>query len=142
MQGPLVVNIVFWCLLLYVCTRVLQLSRLLQIFFYLVQNRSLPKKKIKNTKFEKKKFRFRGRTEAFFTEDLVFARFGAARWCYVKSLLLMSHCKIERLFLVFYIKKKFSTTSKTVYIYVFFSELIAVKIDRVYVRRNYNRNSI
>ena len=64
--------------------------------------------------------RFRGRTETFFTQNLVFALFSAARWCYVKSLLLMSHCKIERLLLVFDIQKNFTTTSNTVYIYVFF----------------------
>ena len=61
-----------------------------------------------------------GRTEAFFTQELVFVLFSVARWCYVKSLLLMSHCKIEHLILVLYIQKNFSTASKTVYMYVFF----------------------
>ena len=92
-------------------------------------------KKIKDTKFEKKKLRFRGRTETFFTQDLVFVLFCAAIWCYVKSLLLMSRCKIEHSLLVLYIQKNFSTTSKTVYMYVFclfFSELIVVKIYHVY----------
>ena len=85
-----------------------------------------------------------GRTETFFTQDLVFDLFCAARWCYVKSLLLMSHCKIEHLVLVLYIQKNFTTTSKTVNIYVFclfFSELIVVKIDHLSVLGNYNRNS-
>ena len=125
------------------CTRVLQLPRPLPIFFYLLQNRRLPKK-IRNTKFEKKK-RFRGRTLTFFTQDLVFTLFCAARWCNVKSLLLMSHCKSEHSLLVLYIQKNFSTTSKTVYIYLcflFFSESKVVKIDHVYVQGNYNRNSI
>ena len=125
-------------------SRVLRLPRPLRIFFYLLQNSRLPKK-IKCTKFEKKKLRFRGRTETFFTQDFVFDLFCAARWCYVKSLLLMSHCKIEHLVLVLYIQKNFKTTSKTLYIYVFclfFSELIVVKIDHVSVRGNYNRNSI
>ena len=39
--------------------------------------------------------------------------------------------------------KNFNTTSKTAYIYVFglfFSELIVVKIDHIYVRGNCNRN--
>ena len=61
-----------------------------------------------------------GRAETFFTQELVFVLCCAARWCYVKSLLLMSHCKIEHLILVLYIQKNFSTTSKTVYMYVFF----------------------
>ena len=98
--------------------RVWQLPRSLPIFFYLLQNRRFPKK-IKNTKFEKKKLRFRGRTKIYFTRDLVFALFRAARWCYVKSLLLMSHCKIEHSLLALYIQKNFNTTSNTVYIYVF-----------------------
>ena len=119
-----------------ITTRVFQLPRPLRIFFYLLQNRRLPKK-IKCTKFEKKKLRFRGRTETFFTQDLVYNLFCAARWCYVKSLLLMSHCKIEHSVLVLYIKKNFNTTSKTVYIYVFFlSELIVIKINHVSVRGN------
>ena len=71
------------------------------------------------TKFEKKQLGFRGRTETFFTQDLVFDLFCAARWCYVKPLLLMSHCKFEHLVLVLYIQKNFNTISKTVYIYVF-----------------------
>ena len=57
----------------------------------------------------------------------------------------MSHCKIEHLLLVLYIQKNFTTTSKTVYIYVvclFLSELIVVKINHVSVLGNYNRNSI
>ena len=120
--------------------RVLQLPRPIRIFFYLLQNRRLPKK-IKNTKFEKKKLRFRSRTETFFTQDLVFVGFSAARWCYVISLLLMSLCKIEHLLLVLYnIQKKFTSTSKTVYIYVFclfLSELIVVKVDQVSVLGNY-----
>ena len=61
-----------------------------------------------------------GRAETFFTQELVFVLFHAARWCYVKSLLLMSHCKIEHLILVLYIQKNFRTTSKTVYMYVDF----------------------
>ena len=73
--------------------RMLPLLRPFRIFFYLLQNKRLPKK-IKNTKFEKK-LRFGSRTETFFTQDLVFALFCAASWCYVKFLLLMSHCKIE-----------------------------------------------
>ena len=92
-----------------------------------------------------KKLRFRGRTETFFTQDLVFVLFSATRWCYVKFLLLMSHYKIEHSLLILYIQKNFNTTSKTVYIYVFslfFSELIVVNIDYVYVRENCNRNSI
>ena len=60
-----------------------------------------------------------GHTETFFTQDLVLVLFCAARWCYVKSLLLLSHCKIEHSLLVLYIQKNFSTTSKTVHIYVF-----------------------
>ena len=64
----------------------------------------------------------------------------------MKSLLLMSHCKIEQSLLVLYIQQNFNTTSKTVYIYVFlcvfFQKYIVVKIDHVYVRGNYNRNSI
>ena len=93
----------------------------------------------------RKKMRFRDRTETFFTLDLVLFLFCAARWCYVKSLLLMSHCKIEHSLLVLNIQKNFNTTSKTAYIYVFclfFSESIIVKIDHVYERGNYNRNSI
>ena len=42
-------------------------------------------------------------------------------------------------------KKKFTTTSKTVYIYVFclfLAELIVVKIDHVSVLGNYNKHSI
>ena len=74
--------------------RVLQLHRPLRIFFYLLQNRRLAKK-IKITKFEKKILKFRGRTETFFTQDLIFVLFCAARWCYVKSFLLMSHLKVE-----------------------------------------------
>ena len=56
----------------------------------------------------------------------------------------MSHCKIENLVLVLYIQKNFNTTSKTVYIYVFFffSVLTVVKIDHFSVRGNYNKNSI
>ena len=104
------------------------------------------KKKIKNTKFEKKKLRFRGRTETFFTQDLVFVLFFAVRRCYVKLLLLMSHCKIEHSLLILYIQKNFSKTFRTVYMYVFsfffFSELIVVNIDHVCVGGNCNRNSI
>ena len=77
-------------------------------------------------------------------QDLVFVLFCTARWCYMKSLLLMSHYKTEHLLLVLYIQKNFTTTSKTVYIYVFclfLSELIVVKIDHVSVLGNYNRNS-
>ena len=124
--------------------RVLQLPRYLRIFCYLLQNRRLVKK-IKNTKFEKKKLRLKGRTETFSTQALVFVLFCAARWCYVKSLLLMSHCKIEHLLLVLYIQKNFTTTSKTVYIYafcLFLSKLVVVKIDHVSVLGNYNRNSV
>ena len=66
----------------------------------------------------------------FFTQNLVFVLFSAARWRYVKSLLPMSYCKIEHSLLVLYNRKNFSTTSKTVYMYVFlfvfFSELIVV----------------
>ena len=79
-----------------------------------------------------------------FFQDLVFVLFCAARWCYVKSLLLMSHCKIEHLLLVLYIQKNSTTTSKTVYIYIFclfLSELIEVKIDHVSVLGKYNRKS-
>ena len=101
-----------------VYTRVLQLPRPLSIFFYLLQTRRL-QKKIKNTKFEKKRLRFRGHAEIFFTQDVVFVLFFAARWCYVKSLLLISHCKFEHSLLVLNIQKNFSPTSKTVYIYVF-----------------------
>ena len=89
--------------------------------------------------------RFRGRIETFFTQDLVFVLFCAARWCYVKSFLLIIHCKIEHSLLVLYIQKNFSTSSKTVRMYVFclfFSELIVVKIDHVFELGNYNRNSI
>ena len=113
--------------------RALQLPRPLSIFFYLLQNRRLPKK-IKNTKFEEKKLRFWGRTKTFFTQDLVFVLFCAPRWCYVKSLLLISHSKIKHSLLVLNIQKNFSTTPKTVYIYVFclfFSKLIVVKIDHM-----------
>ena len=56
----------------------------------------------------------------------------------------MSYYKIEHSLLILYIQKNFNT-SKTVYIYVFsmfFSELIVVNIDHVYVRENCNRNSI
>ena len=60
----------------------------------------------------------------------------------MKSLLLMSHSKIEHLLLVLNIQKNFSTTPKTVYIYVVFFELIVVKIDHIYVRENYKKNSI
>ena len=77
-------------------------------------------------------------------QDLVFVLFCAARWCYEKSLLLMSHCKIESLLLVLYIQKNFTTASKTVYIYVFcsfLSELIVVKIDHISVLGTYNINS-
>ena len=98
--------------------RALQLPRPLPITFYLLQNRRLSKK-IKNAKLEKKKLRFRGRTETFFTQDLVYILFCAARWCYVKPLLLMGHCKIEHSLLVLYIQKNFTITSKTIYIYVF-----------------------
>ena len=66
-----------------------------------------------------KKLRFRGHIETFFTQDLVFVLFCAARWFYVKSLLLMSYCKIEHSLLVLYIQKNFSTTSETVYVYAF-----------------------
>ena len=62
--------------------------------------------------------------------------------CYVKSLLLISRCKIEHSFLVLYIQKNFSATFKTAYMYVFFSELTVVKIDHVYELGNYNRHSI
>ena len=122
----------------------LQLPQPLPILFYLLQNRRLPKK-IKKTKFKKKQLRFRGRTETFFTQDLVFILFCAARWSYEKSLLLVRDCKSEHSLLVLYIQKNFSTISKTLCIYVFclfFSESIVVKIDHVYVRGNYNRNSI
>ena len=57
----------------------------------------------------------------------------------------MSHCKIEHQLLILYIQKNFTTTSKNVYIYVFylfFLELILVKIDRVSALGNCNRNSI
>ena len=125
--------------------RVWQLPRPFSIFFYLLQNRRLPKKKSGIQSLRKKKLRFRSRTETFFTHDLVFVLLCAARSCYVKFLLQMSHCKIEHSLSVLYIQKNFSTISKSVYIYVFacfFSESIVVKIDHAYVRRNYNRNSI
>ena len=66
-----------------------------------------------------KKLRLRDRAETFFTQELVFVLFCTARWCYVKSLLLMSHCKIEHSLLVLYIQENFNTNSKTVYIYLF-----------------------
>ena len=75
----------------------------------------------------------------------MFVLFCAARWCYVKSLLLMSHCKIEHLLLVLYIQKTSIQLLKLftfMFFVCFFSELIVVKIDHVYVRGNYNRNSI
>ena len=46
--------------------------------------------------------RLRGRAETFFTQDLVFF---AARWCHVKSLLPVSHDKIDHLLLVLCIQK-------------------------------------
>ena len=91
------------------------------------------KKKIKNTKFEKKKLRFRGCTETIFNQDLVFVLFCTATWCYVKSLLLMSHCKIEHSLLILYctFKKTSIQILKlfTIMFFVcFFSELIVVKM--------------
>ena len=87
-----------------------------------------------------------GHTETFFIQDLGLILFCAARWRYMKFLLVMSHCKIEHSLLILYIQKNFNITSKTVYIYIFslffFSELIVVKIDYVYVRGNCNLNSI
>ena len=62
----------------------------------------------------------------------------------MKSVQLMSHCKIVHAGLVLYIQKNFASTFKTVYIYVFclFVLKIAAKIDHVFVLGVYIRNLI
>ena len=85
---------------------------------FFLPSRKLPKKS-RIQSLRKKKLRFSGRSDTFFPRHLIFVLFCAARWWYMKFLLLMSHCKIKHSLLILYIQKNFNTTSKTVYIYVF-----------------------